>query len=79
VIRKIIEKLKANEILCPEAKALAKAVGSGSGVFTLRRNDGEEFEVDAGTGVTGGYMPAKNKSGKHVELDICGNYTFKVL
>jgi len=77
MLREILEEI-VDEILCPEAKALTSKIGKGSGVFTLKRSDGQEFEVDAGTACIGGYMPAKNSKGKSVELDICGNHSYKI-
>jgi len=77
MLREIVEKLQSNEILCPEARELAKKIGTSDGVVVLKRNDGEEFFVDGGSGVVGGFIYAKNKKGKGVELDLCGNHTYK--
>jgi hypothetical protein len=75
MLREIVEKL--DEVLCPEARDFVKKISKMSGVVTLKRQDGEEFEVDSDTGVIGGYVPATNSKGKSVDLDLCGNHSYK--
>ena len=79
MIRDIIKKVECNEMLCPEGRDIANKIGSGKGPFTLKRNDGEEFTVEGGSGVIGGFLAAVNSKGKGVALDLCGKYYYKVV
>ena len=78
MIRAIIEKLGLAEVFCPEARDLAKKLGTSSGKVTIKRQDGEEFTVDSTSSVIGGWIAGTNKNGKSVDINLCGKHYFKI-